>query len=1067
MAFFQLFRFSVDKYYTLFLVLSCSLQSLQAFNLDVRFPVVKTGKTPGSLFGFSVALHNQTLGEKRYLLLVGAPKEKAEVGVRANKTGDVYACPLNIDQSDCRRMNLVGSDTDFNAEHDRVEDMWLGVTVASQRQPGGRILTCGHRFVKIPGTTTKPHQMIGKCYIRSNDLMYDPNDEQWQKPYEVCRANDELSAGQEQSMCGLGMSAAITNTDVILGSTGSYDWQGNVHVIWRNLNDSYDTRKRSFPILDKRNIYIGYSVAESQRLLSQDQDTVVTGAPKDNKDDSKGSVIMAVKDSKAGDLLTRRLTLRGEQTGSYFGNSLAIADFNNDGWNDLIVGAPFYFDRKKEHGGAVYIYMNKNGSFQQKSDVILRGPRGSAFGMAVASIGDVNQDGFQDFAVGAPFQGTGSVFIWTGSAQGISQQPSQVIEGKDIAEAGFKTFGYSISGGLDVDDNLYPDMVVGSLDDRVALLRARPVIHLSKSLKVTPEIVDPKDCDNCVEVEVCFSYTISTGDLNFQKNITVNYTVKADLTRNKRRVRFQDNSADSYTGFLSMPSEKCKTLKLGLASQIHDKVEPVVFSLDVSLKQEDPQNTLILQNLDAFPVLSEGKASTIKKEIHFQKACGQDNKCQSNLEIDAKFANEALEPYPSADDHQVLQYSASVKKLLLVVNVMNVPSNGKLAEDAHGTVLNITIPPSLSYSSVRSKSNNPVIKCSEENRVLLCELGNPFASNQIEQVLITFQTLEVSLDTKEIQTTLLLSTLSEQSNLQPLHLLMVVDYTLDTEFSLIQQTDKTYFSGQVMGETAMNTSSDIGSPVEFTYKVSVLGKPLGSLGHLEVEFDWPWEVANGKWLLYLTEIQTSGTSDSHCVPPGHIVNPRNFTLPGGKARRKRSEEASTEEAQPRGETKASLNLKGHAKAEYRLDCVNGAARCVQFICPLRNMNITATITVRARVWNSTMLEDYSKAGRITVKGMATLKLVTNRPTIKMATKNAEFTLNIDPELSEEAPYQIPLWIIIVSVIAGVLLLGFIIALLWTCGFFKRASTREMYEAKALKAEMKTQPSEVERLTEEN
>lgn len=46
-----------------------------------------------------------------------------------------------------------------------------------------------------------------------------------------------------------------------------------------------------------------------------------------------------------------------------------------------------------------------------------------------------------------------------------------MIDGEDIAGGGFKTFGYSINGGLDVDENRYPDMVVGSLDDRVALLR--------------------------------------------------------------------------------------------------------------------------------------------------------------------------------------------------------------------------------------------------------------------------------------------------------------------------------------------------------------------------------------------------------------------------------------------------------------------------------------------------------------------------------------------------------------------------------------------------------------------
>lgn len=64
-------------------------------------------------------------------------------------------------------------------------------------------------------------------------------------------------------------------------------------------------------------------------------------------------------------------------------------------WNDLIVGAPFYFDRAKDQGGAVYIYINENGSFQETATVVLKGPSDSAFGISVAAIGDINQDGFQ------------------------------------------------------------------------------------------------------------------------------------------------------------------------------------------------------------------------------------------------------------------------------------------------------------------------------------------------------------------------------------------------------------------------------------------------------------------------------------------------------------------------------------------------------------------------------------------------------------------------------------------------------------------------------------------------
>lgn len=64
-------------------------------------------------------------------------------------------------------------------------------------------------------------------------------------------------------------------------------------------------------------------------------------------------------------------------------------------WNDLLVGAPFYFHRQQEAGGAVYVYMNSGGRFDSEPSVVLRGPAGSAFGMSVSAAGDLNQDGFQ------------------------------------------------------------------------------------------------------------------------------------------------------------------------------------------------------------------------------------------------------------------------------------------------------------------------------------------------------------------------------------------------------------------------------------------------------------------------------------------------------------------------------------------------------------------------------------------------------------------------------------------------------------------------------------------------
>lgn len=77
-----------------------------AFNLDTRFLVVKEARNPGSLFGYSVALHRQTERQQRYLLLAGAPRELVWLGDYANRTGAVYLCPLTAQKDDCERMDI-------------------------------------------------------------------------------------------------------------------------------------------------------------------------------------------------------------------------------------------------------------------------------------------------------------------------------------------------------------------------------------------------------------------------------------------------------------------------------------------------------------------------------------------------------------------------------------------------------------------------------------------------------------------------------------------------------------------------------------------------------------------------------------------------------------------------------------------------------------------------------------------------------------------------------------------------------------------------------------------------
>lgn len=62
---------------------------------------------------------------------------------------------------------------------------------------------------------------------------------------------------------------------------------------------------------------------------------------------------------------------------------------------DLVVGAPHFFERKEEIGGAAYVYINPAGHWDAAAPLRLNGTRGSMFGIALGAAGDLNQDGFE------------------------------------------------------------------------------------------------------------------------------------------------------------------------------------------------------------------------------------------------------------------------------------------------------------------------------------------------------------------------------------------------------------------------------------------------------------------------------------------------------------------------------------------------------------------------------------------------------------------------------------------------------------------------------------------------
>ncbi|KAH0626752.1 hypothetical protein JD844_001911 [Phrynosoma platyrhinos] len=613
----------------------------------------------------------------------------------STRMGAMYACPVTASTEDCTRVDIeVSSDPQKNI----IDDMWLGVAVASQRTGSGRVMACAHRYTRIlRAGNENQRRMVGKCYIRGNDLGLHIDDE-WQTYHnEICDTNSDL---EKTGMCQMG----ISSTDYVLD------------------RETWDQKDRSFPDHKRGHSYMGYTTEASTDVLLRQNYTFITGAPRYNH---TGAVFLMAANNDS--TLQEELMLFGEQVGSYFGSSIALADLNNDGWQDLIIGAPYYFDRKEEKGGAVYVYMNLGGTFHSSANLTLTGPRNSSFGFAVANIGDVDKDDFQDIAIGAPFEGSGKVYIYHSSVGGLIDKPQQIISGKDFVP-GITTFGYSFSGGMDQWEE--------------------------------ESSAWEQDVEKSIEVKICFSYSQSAGNPKYKETIKLNYIIKADQDRRPPRVYFAKTQSSVFRGQFSMPN-KCQTLKVLLRDDVRDKLHPIAFSMSYSLAEKSREFQLSSQSLDEFPVLNEDQP----RENHTENVCEHSVKAQQ------------LNQWRNGK--QVLQYSRDVKKLHLGVDVTNQPTSPTNGEDAHEALLNITYSPSLQPSSVR-----PTGACMF-GEMVLCEIGNPFKKNQQAELIITFEVIGISLYTQDIIIQVEPSTISFQEDLNPVSATLLVDYTIDASLRIL------------------------------------------------------------------------------------------------------------------------------------------------------------------------------------------------------------------------------------------------------------------------------------------
>ena len=590
---------------------------------------------------------------------------------------------------------------------------------------------------------------------------------------------------------------------------------------------------------------------------------------------------------------------------------------------------------------------------------------------------------------------------------------------------------------------------------------------------------DPSSSDACFGFAACFKISHEVGVRQ-----RVHYHIEAEPQKPMSRMYLRtasdvsnDNKNSSVEGIALIEADvdehQCIQL-VGYVGSTHlDLQTPVQFQMSYSLVQEEPsleynQGQPLLA-MDNYPILNQVEAQR-QFQATFSKDCGDDEICKSHLVIKASLRDKAKElgRTPVGEAYELELGSLEGSELLLEVEVVN------QMEPAYEASLDVHFPEALQYigSSNNNNGSSDVLNTELKNSTWVSvNLGNPFKSST--SLRLRFQP-RPSMDNKLISLFLTANTSSEMLDDASTFVNLTIVRRAEVKLMGSGVPQLLHYGGQVYGENAFDELGQVGPPL--VHKFVVINNGPSQLDVLSLHIRWPYQVENGasgdhgKWLLYLSEHPTLKNGKGICfLPPGIMANPLNLTstlpekytfgragavgppgLHGYEHSRHRKE--SSPQHMRRVNRDAVWVEKvvaprtipssqgGRDLRVITLDCDRGTARCVEIQCDVYNLpvQVSATIEVRSRLWNGTLMEDYGTS--------IDLVEIFTKAEIKLDSDISQYIGDdfmsvrtvVEADIGRQRPSLFPdWWIIIVSILAGLVVLVIISSVLWKLGFFKR------------------------------